>query len=118
MFLIAPIWNIIITIAFVLLSILSPSSAKDFGVAIPPSFMWYHAMYFFVFLFGLLFYVTSRNLEKYHDLATIFVVEKFGAFFLFLIYFILGEFNILGLPIIIIDLVFGILFLEFWLKFK
>jgi len=71
-----------------------------------------------VFLIGLFFYVTGRNLEKYHGLAPIFVLEKVGAFIIVLLYFLLGEINVAGLVIGIGDLIFGILFLEYWLKFE
>ena len=118
MFLVAALWNWILAVVFILLSILSPSSAEDFGIDIPPTWFFAHAFYFFVFLFGLLFYVTGRSLEKYHGLAPIFVLEKVCAFIIVLLYFLIGEVNVAVLVIGIGDLIFGILFLEYWLKFE
>ncbi len=37
MFLIAALWNWIIAIIMILISIFSPSTAKDFGMEVPPT---------------------------------------------------------------------------------
>ena len=119
MFIVAALYNWIMAVVFILLSILSPSSVEDFGVDIPPTWFFAHAFYLFVCLFGLLFYVTGRSLEKYHGLAPIFVLEKVGAFITGLLYFLMGETNAAAFVIGAIgDLIFGILFFEYWLKFE
>ena len=117
MFLISAIWNWIIAIVMFLISVLAPSSAEDFGTEIPPTWYFFESMFWFVFLFGLLFYVTAKNLEKYHDLATIFVAEKVGIFIITLVFLLIGDINIAGFLIAVGDLIFGILFLEFLIKF-
>ena len=118
MFVIAALWNWVIAVIMILLTIVSPSSTKDFGMKVPPTWFFFHMLYFFVFLFGLFFYVTSRDMEKYHKLASIFVLEKVGVFIIALIYYMMGHFNEGGLLIAIGDLIFGILFLEFLVNFK
>jgi len=118
MFLIAALWNWIFSISMILLSIATPSIAEDFGVEIPLTWFFFHLMWFFAFLFGLLFFVTGRNLEKYHGLAGIFVIEKVGAFLIGLAYYLMGDINEAGLLIVIGDLIFGMLFLEYWIKFE
>ena len=118
MFLIAAAWNWIIAIVMFLLSVLAPSSAEDFGTEIPPTWFFFESMFFFVFLFGLLFYVTAKNLEKYHALATIFVIEKVGIFIVSLVFFLIGDINIASFLIAVGDLIFGILFLEFLANFE
>ncbi len=118
LFLIAALWNLIIGIVFVLVLIVSPNSATLFITALPPSFIWAYSFFFFVFLFGLLFYLTSRNIEKYQKLANIYVVEKFGVFVIFLIYLLLGDIKFIAFSLTIVDLIFGILFLEFSINYK
>lgn len=118
MFLVAALWNWIIAIIMILLSIASPSSAKDFGMEIPPTWFFFQMLYFAAFLFGILFFVTGQNLEQYHGLASIFVIEKVGVFIIALAYYLMGDFNEGGLLIALGDLIFGILILEFWVKFK
>ena len=118
MFLIAALWNWILAIIMYLLSIAAPSSAKDFGMDVPPSWFFFHFMWFFAFLIGIFFFVTSRDLEKYHGLAPIFVLEKVGAFLLSLAYYVVGGINEAVMLITTVDLIFGILFLEYWLKFE
>ena len=118
MFLIAALWNWILAIIMILLSIAAPSSAKDFGMEIPLTWFFFQSFWFFVFLFGILFFATSQNLEKYHGLASIFVLEKVGIFIITLVYYLMGDVNEAAFSMVIVDLIFGILFLEFWLKFK
>jgi hypothetical protein len=118
MFLIAALWNWIIAILMTLLSLALPSITKDFGMDIPLTWFFFHLLYFLVFLFGILFFVTGRELEKYHSLASIFVLEKVGAFIIVLAYYLIGDFNEGALLIGIGDLIFGILFLEYWIKFE
>ena len=118
LFLIAALWNWVIAIMFMLLPILSPSSAADFEMEIPPTWYFVEGFFWFVFLFGLLFYATAKNLEKYHDLAIIFVAEKVGIFIISLVFFLIGDIGIDAFLITVGDLIFGILFLEFLIKFK
>ena len=118
MFLIAALWNWVIAIMFMLMPILSPSTAADFGTEIPPTWYFVEGFFWFVFLFGLLFYATAKNLEKYHDLAIIFVAEKVGIFIISLVFFLIGDINIDAFVITVVDLIFGILFLEFFIKFE
>jgi hypothetical protein len=118
LFLIGAIWNWGAGIIFLILSIFIPSSIEIFGAEIPSTFIWFHIILALVLLFGLFFFMTSRNLEKYHDIAVFFVIEKFIFFFIPFIYFLLGDINFLALTVFIIDLIFGCLYLEFWLKFS
>lgn len=118
MFLIAALWNWIIAIIMILISIFSPSTAKDFGMEVPPTWFFYHLMWFFVFLIGILFFVIGRDLEKYHGLIFIFVIEKLGAFLISLAYYLIGDVNEGGLLVGVVDLIFGILFIEFLIKYK
>ena len=118
MFLIAALWNWIIAVVMILISIVSPSSAKDFGLEVPPTWFFFHLMWFFVFLIGILLFAIGRNLEQYHGLVIIFVIEKVGAFLIGLAYYLMVEVNEGGLLVGIVDLIFGILFLEFLINFK
>ena len=117
LFLIGAIWNWGAGAIFLILTIFIPSSIELFGAKIPPTFIWFHIIIALVLLFGLFFFMTSRNLEKYHDIVIFFVFEKFIFFFIPLIYFLVGDINFLALTIFIVDLIFGCLYLEFWLKF-
>jgi len=117
LFLIGAIWNWGAGVIFLILTIFIPSSIELFGAEIPPTFIWFHIILALVLLFGLFFFMTSRNLEKYHDIVIFFVIEKFIFFFIPLIYFLVGDINFLALTIFIVDLIFGCLYLEFWLKF-
>jgi len=117
LFLIGAIWNWGAGAIFLILTIFIPSSIELFGAKIPPTFIWFHIIIALVLLFGLFFFMTSRNLEKYHDIVIFFVIEKFIFFFIPLIYFLVGDINFLALTIFIVDLIFGCLYLEFWLKF-
>ena len=118
MFLIAALWNWIISVIMILISIALPSTARDFGMEIPLTWFFYHLMWFFVFIIGILLFVISRDLEKYHGLIFIFVIEKLGVFLIGLAYYLMGDVNEGGLLVGVVDLIFGILFLEYLIKIK
>ncbi len=118
LFYVAASWNWFAGIMFLLISLLAPDMTSLFGMERPPSFVWFHLVVAMVLLFGIFFFMTSRNLEKYHDIALFFVVEKFIFFSLPFIYFFLNELNIYVVLIVGVDLFFGVLFLEFWMNFN
>jgi hypothetical protein len=118
MFLIGALWNFIVGASFFGLSPLLDTLAPLFGIEIPPSLVFYHAFFGFVFGFGIGYYLVARDLNKNHGIVVLGAIEKFYVFILFLIYFVLGYTNFVPMIFVIIDLIFGCLFVEFLIKFK
>ena len=119
MFLIAALWNWMIGIIFFLLTIfMLPTLAAQYDLEIPPSLIFIHGFLGVVFVIGIGFFLVSRDITKNHGIVQMCVVEKFLVFILFLAYFFIGAYNFLLVIPTIIDLLFGILFLEFLKNFK
>ncbi|NVM27243.1 MAG: hypothetical protein HWN65_00265 [Candidatus Helarchaeota archaeon] len=119
LFLIGAIWNWIVAISLLLLSIfMLDVAALIFEMAIPPSLIWFHVVVGIVFIFGVGYYLISRDLNKNHGIVVLGVFEKYFFFLTLLVYFILGDINIYAVLFGAVDFVFGCLFIEFLIKFK
>ena len=66
-----------------------------------------------VLIVGIGLLVVSRSLAKYHGSVVMFIVEKFLMLLIFIAYYLMGAFNFLFIIQVIVDLIYGILFLEF-----
>jgi len=119
LFLVAAIWNWIIGLLFIIVSILAMLLAATlFEIAIPPSLVFIHTFFGFVFVFGFGFYFVSIDINNNRGIVKMAVIEKLFVFIVFLFYFIVGDLNFLGVIPVIIDLIFGCLFIEFLLNYK
>lgn len=119
MFLSGAIWNWAVGILFTLLSIfLLPTLASLFGLLVPPSLIFVHSFLALVFAVGVGLFIISRDITKNHGIAQMCVVEKFLIFIVILVYFFLGDCNIFLVIPVIVDLIYGILFLEFAINVK
>ena len=118
MFLIGAIWNWVIAIPFLLNSFLNPSALLDNIKTLPPSLIFIHMVIILVIIFGIGFFIVSRDITKNHGIVQMSVIEKFSFFIVFLNYFLIGDIYLPLLLIVIVDLVFGILYLEFLISYK
>jgi hypothetical protein len=118
MFLIGAIWNWIVGLIFILVSPFAVTLFPLFEMAVPPSLIFYHAFFGFVVVFGIGYYLVSRDINNNHAVVILGVFGKFFVFVLFVIYFILGDYNFAPVLFVIVDFIFGCLFLEFLINFK
>jgi hypothetical protein len=118
LYLLAAIWNWIVAISLLLLSFVTPDVMISFGVDIPPSLVFLQMLFVLVGIFGVGFFIIYRDIESNHGIVQMSVLEKLLFFLVFLIYFIIGDVGILVLLLVTVDLIFGILFIEFLLNFK
>ncbi len=119
LFLLSAIWNWVVALSLFFASIfILDIAAPIFGMEIPPSLVWFHVVLVLIFLFGVGFYLVSRDLTQNHAVVVIGILEKFSFFIALLIYFILGAINFLAFTLVIVDFVFGCLFLEFLINFS
>lgn len=118
LFLLASVWNWAVSISLLILSLLAPNIITDFGVEIPPSLVFLQMLFVLVGIFGIGFFLVYMDITSNHGIVQMSVLEKFSFFLVFLIYFVIGDVGILVLLLVIVDLIFGILFIEFLLNFK
>lgn len=108
----AAIWNFAIAIALFSLSLITPPPFDLFGAETPLSLVFFHTVVFFVFLFGIGFFIASRNVKKNISIVILGFFEKITMFIINFIYFVKGDVGTPVLFMILVDLAFGILFLE------
>ena len=118
LFLLASIWNWAVSISLLTLSLLTPEIISDFGVEIPPSLVFLQMLFVLVGIFGVGFFIVYLDNTTNHGIVQMSVIEKISFFLVFLVYFIIGDVGILVLLLVIVDLIFGLLFIEFLLNFK
>jgi hypothetical protein len=118
LFLLAAIWNWIVTVSFLILSFVAPDILSLFGVEIPPSLVFLQMLFVLIGIFGFGFFLVYLDSENNHGIVQMAILEKISFFVVFLIYFIFGDVGILVLMLVIVDLIFGLLFIEFLLNFK
>jgi hypothetical protein len=118
-FLSGALWNIAIGVIFTLLALFAfPIAAALFQLEIPPSFVFIFAFLALVFAIGIGLYTVSVDIEKNHGVVQMCAVEKYLVFIVFLVFFIIGDYNVgLFLPVVV-DLIYGILFTEFLVNYK
>ncbi len=112
MLVIAALWNWAVTGIFVTLSIAVPSAFVTLGFVIPNSMLWFHCSIGIVGVFGVAYIIASHDPSANKGLLMVCVVEKFFFFSIFTIYYFIGEAGIAGILVVLVDLAFGIVFLE------
>jgi len=119
MFLSGAIWNFFIGIINFLGTVFMLSDvAASYDLLIPPSLVWIHAFIGMILIVGIGLLVVSRDLAKNHGIVIMFIVEKFLMFIIFVAYYFMGAFNFFLVLPVIVDLIYGLLFLEFYINFK
>jgi hypothetical protein len=110
------IWNIVIALIFLVLPALGFDLYSFFGTPEPSSRIWYELFFGSVIIFGIGYYMVGQDITKNADIVKLAIVGKFGVFLIALYYFILGDVNFLMLLPASVDLIYGLLFLEFLFK--
>ncbi len=116
LFIVAALYNIINSVTFILISIVATDLFPVFGVAIPPSMVWLQLSLILIALLGVGYIMVSRDISKNHGLVLVGGLAKLSFFLMSLIYFFIGDLNVLIVLLGSVDLIMVILFMEFLLK--
>ena len=112
MFLAAAIWNWTLAIGFLALSRIDINYFPATGLTIPNTMLWFDSFMGLVFVFGIGFYIVSKNVKENHGLIQMACFEKVIVFIIPLMWFFLGQASILVVGFVTVDLIFGLLFIE------
>lgn len=88
-----------------------------FAMEIPPSQFAFNALFGFIIIFGIGFYLVFQDISKNHGLVFIGMLEKTLFFIICIVTMLLKEANILLVVVGIADLIFAFLFWEFLLNY-
>ena len=118
LFIVAAIWNWILAITFVVLPRIDVAYFELSGMDAPPTLLWFDGFFLLVFIMGIGFFIISQSTEKNHGIIKMGLVEKPMVFILGLVYFLIAQASFLVVVFVTVDLIFGLLFLEDFLKIK
>jgi hypothetical protein len=110
--------NFAISIPLWILGLADPAAFVFFGLAIPPSLIFFNGMLWFVVAFGIGYFLVSRDITKNHGIVLIGAFAKVVTFIDFTVTVALAEAGSILLVFGSGDLIFAVLFLEFliWSK--
>jgi hypothetical protein len=112
LFLSGAVWNWAVAASLFILSVAMPSAFVDLGMQVPNTMVWFHCTVGFVGVFGVVYFIAYRDPSARHGIALSGVVEKFFIFMALMTYFFAGDVGPIGVALVVVDLVYGILFLE------
>lgn len=113
LFIVAALYNIIISVAFISVSVVATELFPLFGVEISPSMIFLQLSLILIALLGVGYIMVSRDISKNHGLVLIGGLAKLSFFLMSLIYYFIGDLNILIVLLGSVDLIMVILFIEF-----
>ncbi|MFW9788461.1 MAG: hypothetical protein ACFFE2_12215 [Candidatus Thorarchaeota archaeon] len=112
MFLVAAMWNWILAIGFLVLPRINMNYFLAVDLVIPNTMLWFDCFMGLIFAFGIGFYLVSKKMSENHGLIQVAAFEKSWVFVIGLAWFILGQASIWVVGFVIVDLFFGLLFIE------
>ena len=116
LFIVAALYNIINSVTFILISIVATDLFPLFGVDTPPSMIWLQLSLILILLLGVGYIIVSLDISKNHGLVVIGGLTKLSFFLMSLVYFFIGDLNVLIVLLGSVDLIIVILFMEFLVK--
>ena len=112
MFTAAALWNWALAFGFLALSRIDINLFLAFGLDVPNTMLWFDSFMGLVFVFGVGFYLVSKNVKENHGLIQMACIEKILVFIIPLFWFFLGQASIWVVGFVAVDLIFGFLFIE------
>ncbi len=103
--------------SFLLLSILDPEVFLLFGSSKPPTLLFLHALLLLILTYGLGYFIVGLNIEENEGIVVLGIVSKLSFFFCCLVYFLIGDIDVILVILATGDFIFACLFAEF-LVFK
>ncbi len=115
---VAALWNIGAGLPILIASMFTEALFPIFGMSVPNNLMWLQFSLSIIIVWGIGYYLVSRNISRNHWILILGILVKAAYFFIGLIYLMSGEVNFLFLSTGIVDLIFVALFIEFLMNYK
>ncbi|MBN2157259.1 MAG: hypothetical protein JW776_14535 [Candidatus Lokiarchaeota archaeon] len=119
LFLSGAVWNLAVGTIFMVITIV----AFNFGITLfnmtpPDSKVFIQGFLILVFAIGIGLLAVSFNPQQYYWMIFMFAFEKYAINIVVFVHYFMGEFNFLFVAMILVDLVYGILFTEFLIRYR
>jgi hypothetical protein len=113
LFYIGAIFNWLVSSNFLILSILVPNIFELFGTSTPPTLFFLHALLGLIFVYGIGYFIVGLDIDKNRGCVWLGVLSKMSFFTFCVIYFILGDLDLIIVILGSLDFIFACLFIEF-----
>ncbi|MBY8993449.1 MAG: hypothetical protein KGD59_02790 [Candidatus Heimdallarchaeota archaeon] len=122
MFMVAGIGYIVAAIIFAIMAPVVPDSKYllfFLGLSASPSiWIWLYSYLLAIMSLGFMYFLVSLDITKNHLVISAGMIFKISQFIVWLIIYVMGLSNLPLLIVAIVDLVFAVLFIEFFVNFK
>lgn len=118
MFIIGAFWNWILSVSFIILSIVDETIFATFGITKPPTLFFLHALLILIFTFGIGYFIVGRDINNNSGIVILGIISKLAYFGCNLIYLFMGDLTLVFVVLAFGDFVFAMLYIEFMLKYE
>ena len=118
LFIIGALFNWVNSLTFLFLSIFDPAIFSDLGTSYPPTLFFLHSLLALIFTYGIGYFIVGLDINKNHGVVILGIVSKLLFFTFCVIYFALGDIDIMIVILGSGDFIFACLFFEFLINYK
>lgn len=113
LFIIGAIFNWMVSSTFLVVSILIPDIFRLFGTTNPPTLFFLHSLLGLIFVYGIGYFIVGLDINKNRGCVWLGVISKLTFFSFCLIYFLLGDLELIIVILGSLDFIFACFFIEF-----
>lgn len=118
LFKIGGIFNWIMAISFISISLIMPNVFELFGSIAPPTLFFLHSLLGLIFVYGIGYFIVGLDINKNRGCVWLGVLSKLTFFTFCLIYFLIGDLGFIIVVLGSLDFIFACLFIEFLINYK
>ena len=118
LFIVGGIFNWIMAISFLIASVAIPEIFTLFGTTEPPTLFFLHAMLALIFVYGIGYAIVGLDIDKNLGCVWMGILSKLSFFTFCVIYFLIGDLDLMIVIFGSFDFVFACLFIEYIVNYK
>lgn len=118
LFKIGGIFNWLMAISFIALSLIVPDVFELFGSPRPPTLFFLHSLLGLIFVYGIGYFIVGLDINKNRGCVWLGILSKLTFFSFCVIYFLTGDLEFIIVILGSLDFIFACLFIEFIINYK
>ncbi|MFO7797967.1 MAG: hypothetical protein ACQERB_07800 [Promethearchaeati archaeon] len=118
LFKIGGIFNWIMALSFLILSLILPNVFELFGSSQPPTLFFLHSLLGLIFVYGIGYFIVGMDINKNRGCVWLGILSKLTFFSFCVIYFAVGDLTFIIVLLGTLDFIFACLFIEFLVNYK
>lgn len=118
LFKIGGIFNWLMAISFITMSLIIPDVFELFGSSRPPTLFFLHSLLGLIFVYGIGYFIVGLNIDKNRGCVWLGILSKLTFFTFCVIYFLIGDLDFIIVLFGSLDFIFACLFIEFIINYN